>query len=147
MNAPQVTAFFDEATNTVSYVVRDPAGAACAVVDSVLDFDYASGRTDTHRITVYSDGSTEYFDLAADPWTQENLAPQTPAGLAADRRPVAAGGKVNADLFRFLACERASQEGLRLWATFLSTSRKKPIRQQKLLTLPNVSRLISKKRG
>lgn len=44
---PDVTAFFDEATNTVSYVVRDPKGSACAIVDSVLDFDYASGRTDT----------------------------------------------------------------------------------------------------
>jgi glyoxylase-like metal-dependent hydrolase (beta-lactamase superfamily II) len=44
---PEVTAFFDEATFTVSFVVRDPAGAKCAVVDSVLDFDYASGRTDT----------------------------------------------------------------------------------------------------
>ena len=44
---PDVSAFFDEATNTISYVVRDPSGTACAVVDSVLDFDYASGRTDT----------------------------------------------------------------------------------------------------
>jgi len=44
---PDVTAFFDEATNTVSYVVRDPQGSACAIIDSVLDFDYASGRTDT----------------------------------------------------------------------------------------------------
>lgn len=44
---PDVAAFFDEATNTVSYVVSDPSSAACAVVDSVLDFDYASGRTDT----------------------------------------------------------------------------------------------------
>jgi len=44
---PQVTAFFDEATNTVSYVVRDPGSRACAVVDSVLDFDHASGRTAT----------------------------------------------------------------------------------------------------
>jgi glyoxylase-like metal-dependent hydrolase (beta-lactamase superfamily II) len=42
-----VRAFFDEATNTVSYVVKDPASASCAVIDSVLDFDYASGRTDT----------------------------------------------------------------------------------------------------
>lgn len=45
--SPEITAFFDDATNTVSYVVRDPAGSACAVIDSVLDFDYASGRTDT----------------------------------------------------------------------------------------------------
>lgn len=44
---PDVTAFFDEGTNTISYVVRDPAGSACAVIDSVLDFDYASGRTGT----------------------------------------------------------------------------------------------------
>ena len=42
-----VRAFFDEATNTVSYVVKDLASASCAVIDSVLDFDYASGRTDT----------------------------------------------------------------------------------------------------
>jgi len=44
---PDVTAFFDEATNTISYVVRDPEGSAAAIIDSVLDFDYASGRTDT----------------------------------------------------------------------------------------------------
>ena len=44
---PTVTAFFDEPTNTVTYVVADPTGSACAIVDSVLDFDYASGRTDT----------------------------------------------------------------------------------------------------
>ncbi|SLN19747.1 MBL fold metallo-hydrolase [Roseisalinus antarcticus] len=44
---PAVKAFFDDATNTISYVVRDPQGSSCAIVDSVLDFDYASGRTDT----------------------------------------------------------------------------------------------------
>ena len=44
---PEVHGFFDEATNTITYVLRDPAGRACAVIDSVLDFDYASGRTDT----------------------------------------------------------------------------------------------------
>jgi glyoxylase-like metal-dependent hydrolase (beta-lactamase superfamily II) len=44
---PDVKAFFDEATNTISYVVRDPNGSAAAIIDSVLDFDYASGRTDT----------------------------------------------------------------------------------------------------
>ena len=45
--SPDVKAFFDTATNTVSYVVKDPDGRACAIIDSVLDFDYASGRTDT----------------------------------------------------------------------------------------------------
>ena len=44
---PNITAFFDQASNTISYVVRDPNGSACAIIDSVLDFDFASGRTDT----------------------------------------------------------------------------------------------------
>jgi glyoxylase-like metal-dependent hydrolase (beta-lactamase superfamily II) len=42
---PQVKAFFDEATFTVSYVVRDAGSKACAIIDSVLDYDPASGRT------------------------------------------------------------------------------------------------------
>ena len=42
--APQVQAFFDAATNTISYIVKDPASAACAIVDSVMDIDYAAGR-------------------------------------------------------------------------------------------------------
>ena len=44
---PEITAFFDEATFTVTYVARDPQSTKCAIVDSVLDFDYASGHTDT----------------------------------------------------------------------------------------------------
>ncbi len=44
---PIVTAFFDDATNTVSYVVREPNGTACTIIDSVLDYDQAAGRTDT----------------------------------------------------------------------------------------------------
>ncbi len=44
---PIVTAFFDATTNTVSYVVREPHGRACAIIDSVLDYDQASGRTNT----------------------------------------------------------------------------------------------------
>lgn len=41
---PAVEGFFDEATNTISYIVKDPASNACAVVDSVMDIDYAAGR-------------------------------------------------------------------------------------------------------
>ena len=41
---PEVEAFFDEATNTISYIVKDPDSTACAVVDSVMDIDYAAGR-------------------------------------------------------------------------------------------------------
>ena len=44
---PLVTAFFDEATFTVSYVVKDPASASAAIIDSVLDYDPKSGRTST----------------------------------------------------------------------------------------------------
>nr|WP_158048199.1 MBL fold metallo-hydrolase [Skermanella pratensis] len=44
---PEVIPFFDEATNTVSYVVVDPATKAAALIDSVLDFDPKSGRTST----------------------------------------------------------------------------------------------------
>lgn len=44
---PDVRAFFDEATNTITYLLKDPQGRACAVIDSVLDYDPASGRTDT----------------------------------------------------------------------------------------------------
>src|SRR3546814_17368717 len=41
---PVVRAFFDEPSFTVSYVVHDPATRAAAIIDSVLDFDVASGR-------------------------------------------------------------------------------------------------------
>ena len=44
---PNVTPFFDTATNTISYVVSDPNGNSCAIIDSVLDFDFSSGRTNT----------------------------------------------------------------------------------------------------
>lgn len=41
---PDVEAFFDEATNTISYIVKDPTSNACAIIDSVMDIDYAAGR-------------------------------------------------------------------------------------------------------
>lgn len=41
---PEVEAFFDEATNTISYIVKDPTSDACAIIDSVMDIDYAAGR-------------------------------------------------------------------------------------------------------
>ena len=41
---PEVKAFFDPATNTISYVVRDPSSTSCAVIDSVMDIDNAAGR-------------------------------------------------------------------------------------------------------
>jgi glyoxylase-like metal-dependent hydrolase (beta-lactamase superfamily II) len=47
MVQPLVEAFFDEVTNTASYVISDPETKACAVIDSVLDYDAAAGRTST----------------------------------------------------------------------------------------------------
>ena len=41
---PEVAAFFDAATNTISYVIKDPASDACAIIDSVMDIDYAAAR-------------------------------------------------------------------------------------------------------
>lgn len=50
MADPNVTAFFDEATNTVTYVVADPETGVCAVIDPVLDYDAAAGRTSTESV-------------------------------------------------------------------------------------------------
>jgi len=41
---PDVEAFFDEPTNTISYIVKDPTSNSCAIIDSVMDLDYAAGR-------------------------------------------------------------------------------------------------------
>lgn len=47
MPVPRVHSFFDQATFTVSHVVTDPTTKACAIIDPVLDYDPASGRTST----------------------------------------------------------------------------------------------------
>jgi glyoxylase-like metal-dependent hydrolase (beta-lactamase superfamily II) len=41
---PDIKGFFDKNTNTISYVVSDPTTKSCAVIDSVMDMDYAAGR-------------------------------------------------------------------------------------------------------
>ena len=41
---PEVQGFYDEDTGTISYLVKDPTSKACAIIDSVMDIDYASGR-------------------------------------------------------------------------------------------------------
>jgi glyoxylase-like metal-dependent hydrolase (beta-lactamase superfamily II) len=87
MMHPEVTSFFDDATNTITYVVRDPQGLACAVIDSVLDFDYASGRTDTksadavvafirdkgYRVEWLLETHVHADHLSAAPYLQERL--------------------------------------------------------------------------
>ncbi|MYK32284.1 MAG: MBL fold metallo-hydrolase, partial [Boseongicola sp. SB0670_bin_30] len=41
---PDVSGHFDEASNTISYIVKDPDSDHCAIFDSVMDIDYAAGR-------------------------------------------------------------------------------------------------------
>ncbi|MGB0799691.1 MAG: MBL fold metallo-hydrolase, partial [Planktomarina sp.] len=79
--------FFDKATNTISYVVQDPNSDACAVVDSVMDIDYAAGRiTNDHadQIIDYIQQNNLKLDwiiethvhadhLSAAPYIQEKL--------------------------------------------------------------------------
>jgi len=50
MVSPEVTPFLDEATNTITYVVADPETGKCAVIDPVLDYDLAAGRTSTSSV-------------------------------------------------------------------------------------------------
>jgi len=47
---PEIHSFFDESTFTVSHIVVDPGTSTCAVIDSVLDYDAASGRTATRSV-------------------------------------------------------------------------------------------------
>lgn len=53
---PDVSAHFDAATNTISYIVKDPASDHCAIVDSVMDINYAAGRiTHDHADTLIAE--------------------------------------------------------------------------------------------
>ena len=49
---PTIKAFFDEPTNTISYLVADPATKRAAIVDPVLDYDHASGKASTKSVDV-----------------------------------------------------------------------------------------------
>ena len=61
---PEVQPFFDEATNTISYIVKDPSSNACAIVDSVMDIDYAAGRiTYDHADELIRQIETQGLDL------------------------------------------------------------------------------------
>jgi glyoxylase-like metal-dependent hydrolase (beta-lactamase superfamily II) len=58
-NTPTIQAFFDEATNTVSYLVSDPQTKRAAVVDPVLDYDHASGKAATRSADVILKAAAE----------------------------------------------------------------------------------------
>ncbi len=87
MSRPTVKAFFDNDTNTVSYVVTDPQTRQCAIVDSVLDYDPKAGRTrhdSASQIVAYvkQEGLTVDWllethvhadHLSAAPWIQQQV--------------------------------------------------------------------------
>ncbi|KQX23412.1 MULTISPECIES: MBL fold metallo-hydrolase [unclassified Sphingomonas] len=52
---PVIKAFFDQVTKSVSYVAHDPATGTAAIIDSLLDFDPASGRTSTRSAQMIVD--------------------------------------------------------------------------------------------
>ena len=44
---PEVRSYFDEATNSACYIVKDPSSPTCAIIDPIWNFDLASGQTYT----------------------------------------------------------------------------------------------------
>lgn len=94
--APFVTTFFDEATFTATHVVHDPATLRAAVIDPVLDFDQASGRTshasadrviahvEAHGLTVdwLLETHAHADHLSAAPYLKERLGGQIVIGAA-----------------------------------------------------------------
>ena len=64
-SSPEVKAFFDQASNTISYIVKDATTLACAIVDSVLDMDYAAGRI------TYDHADKMIDEIRAQGWTLE----------------------------------------------------------------------------
>ena len=94
MKKPDIKAFFDEATFTVTYVVSDPATRKAAVIDPVLDYDPASGRTTTKSADDVIEHVREHgFDvdwilethvhadhLSGAPYLQEQLGGKTAIG-------------------------------------------------------------------
>jgi len=69
---PIIRAFFDELTNTVSYIVADPATKAAAVIDPVLDYDPNSGSVDSKSVeTILRTAKEQGFTIV---WTLETHA-------------------------------------------------------------------------
>lgn len=87
---PEVTTFYDEVTNTFSYIVKDPNSKHCAVIDPVLDFDRRSGtisyesanqiiaevRTNSLIVDLLIETHVHADHLSAAPYIQEELGGQ-----------------------------------------------------------------------
>ncbi|NRB02418.1 MAG: MBL fold metallo-hydrolase [Rhodobacteraceae bacterium] len=57
---PEITPFFDERSNTISYVVKDTDSPSCAVIDAVMDIDYAAGALDFSGADAIIDHITQH---------------------------------------------------------------------------------------
>jgi len=69
---PVIRAFFDEPTNTVSYIVTDPATKQAAVIDPVLDYDQSSSQVDTRSVdAMLAAAKAEQYRIV---WTLETHA-------------------------------------------------------------------------
>jgi len=107
---PIVKSFFDEATNTATYVVVEPHGKHCAVIDSVLDYDANAGRTSTEsadRLLDYIRENEFKCDwilethahadhLSAAPYLRDNLGSKIAIGANIDKIQKAFHGIYNA---------------------------------------------------
>ena len=69
---PTIRAFFDEPTNTISYLVADPTTKRAAIIDPVLDYDHASGKGSTKSADIILD-EAEALGLTID-WVLETHA-------------------------------------------------------------------------
>ena len=56
---PVIRAFFDEPTNTISYLVADPATGKAAIIDPVFDYDHNSGTVDTTSVRAMLEAATQ----------------------------------------------------------------------------------------
>jgi glyoxylase-like metal-dependent hydrolase (beta-lactamase superfamily II) len=70
--APQIRAFFDQATNTISYLVSDPVTRRAAVIDPVLDFDQRDGTVDVRSVEAILAAANE--DRLSIEWVLETHA-------------------------------------------------------------------------
>ena len=69
---PIIQAFFDEPTNTISYLVADPATGHAAVIDPVLDYEHSAGEVDTRAVeTILKAAADAGFTIV---WTLETHA-------------------------------------------------------------------------
>ena len=73
---PVIHAFFDESTNTVSYIVADPATREAAVIDPVLDYDPSASQVDTRSVDAILGAVKEHGYSVA--WTLETATLMAP---------------------------------------------------------------------